>query len=331
MRLKGIFLATSFFVYSQGISQNAHNSIPEAPLELPQVTSPQIKAPCDLKEIAAGKVVPQLKLYGELHSSLESQDLHEIMIHEARSGRSIVGLEGVLNSNSAGILRDHIRSITHKAPQIGDENNFFGIEEEMSYCLSILFKTHSEAKKHKKQSNITGLSALMLKSKKDVNQFPFLKEAFEKFKAQETAQGFPHHSKVFINYLSNKFFSQTRDSEKNIETQLKEMTQEFPDALEAFILSTIETIKSKKNKAPPYLPSDLKEIALNYFKSGNDDQVKKTIVLEWRNFLFAQNILKAYCAALKKKIPPKSFQVIVGKGHLPGLEKILKESIHSSH
>lgn len=331
MRLKGIFLTTSFFVFSLGISQDAHRPAAEAPLDLAQGTSPLIKAPCDLKKIAAGKVLPQLKLYGELHSSLESQNLHEIMIHEARSGRSIVGLEGVLNSNSAGILRDHIHSITHKAPQIGDENNFFGIEEEMSYCLSILFKTHSEAKKYKNQSNITGLSALMLKSKKDLNRYPFMKEAFEKFKAQETAQGFPHHSKVFINYLSNNFFPHNRDSEKNLEIQLKEMTQEFPEALEAFILSTIETIKSKKNKAPQHLPSDVKEIALNYFKSGNDDQVKKTLVLEWRNLLFAQNILKAYCSALKKKIPPKSFQVIVGKGHLPGLEKILKESIQSHH
>lgn len=331
MRLKGIFLATCLFVYSLGISQNAHNSAPESPMDLPQLTSPQIKAPCDLKKITEGKVVPQIKLYGELHSSLESQNLHEIMIHEARSGISIVGLEGVLNSNSPGRVRDHIRSITHREPQIGDENNFFGIEEEMSYCLSILFKTHIEAKEYKNQSNITGLSALMLKSKKDVNHYPFLKEAFEKFKAQETAQGFPHQSKVFINYLSNDFFPHNRNSEKNLETQLKEMTKEFPEALEAFILSTIEIIKSKKDKAPQHLPSDVKEIALNYFKSGNDDQVKKTLVLEWRNLMFAQNILKAFCAFLKKKNPTKKFQVVVGRGHLPGLEKLLKESIQSNH
>lgn len=331
MRTKEIFLTTSLFVYSLGVSQNAHNSTPEALLELPQVTSPQIKAPCDLKKITEGKVVPQLKLYGELHSSLESQNLHEIMIHEARSGRSIVGLEGVLNSNSAGRVRDHIRSITHREPQIGDENNFFGIEDEIPYCMSILFKTHIEAKEYKNQSNITGLSALMLKSKKDVNHYPFLKEAFEKFKAQERSQGFPHHSKVFINYLSNDFFPHNRDSEKNHETQLKEMTQEFPDALEAFTLSAIETIKSKKNKSPQYLPSDLKETALNYFKSGNAEQAKKKILLEWRNILFARNILKAYCVALKKKNPPKSFQVVVGRGHLPGLEKILKESVQSNH
>lgn len=331
MRLKGIFLTTSFFVYSLGISQDAHHSAPEAPMDLAQVTSPQIKAPCDLKKITEGKELPQIKIYGELHSSVESLNLHESMIHEARSGKAMVGLEGVLYSNPEGILRDHIRSITHKEPQIGDQNNFFGIEEEMPYCLSILFKTHSEAKKYKKQSNINGLSGLMLKSKKDLNRYPFMREAFEKFKAQETAQGFPHHSKLFISYLSNNFFPHNRDSEKNLETQLKEMTQEFPDALEAFTLSTIETIKSKKEKAPQHLPSDVKEIALNYFKSGNDDQVKKTLVLEWRNLLFAQNILKAYCAALKKKNPPKSFQVVVGKGHIPGLENLLKESIQSNH
>jgi len=331
MRLKGIYLTTSFFVYSLGISQDTHNSAPEAPLELAQTPSSQIKAPCDLKKIAENKELPKIKIIGELHSSLESQNIHETLIKEARRGKSIVGLEGVLYSKPDEILRDHILSITHKEPKLGDRNVFFGIEEEMPFCLTILFKAHSEAKKHKSQGNINGLSNLILKSKKDLNRYPFMREAFEKFKEQEKTLGFPHHSKLFIDYLSNNFFQYARESEKSLENKTKEMIQEFPQALEAFTLSTIQTIKSKKDKAPQYLPSDLEDLALNYFKSGNDDQVKKRITLEWRNLLFARNIFKAYCAALEKKSPPKSFQVVVGKAHVPGLEKIINDNLNLNH
>jgi hypothetical protein len=319
MLLKKTILLSGFFLFFLSNGQTPHTLLKE---EL--IITPQVKAPCDLKKISEKKELPTIKIYGERHSSPESQKLNENLTLEARRGQCVVGLEGVLCSNSQHILKDYIFSVTHREPIPGDQNRFFGIEDEISYCLAILFKNHTEAKKYQQQGNLNALAKLISKIKKDLDRYPFLREAFENFKKQETDQGFPHRSKLFIKYLSNNFKEQPQESQKNIEKNLNEMLQELPQSLEAFTLSLIETLKSKKTSR--HVPANLEKLAQDYFKSGDDSLVKKTVALEWRNLIFAENILKQYCQALSKEKAPNSFDIVVGNLHVAGIEKLLKEN-----
>lgn len=321
MQLNKFLPALSVLVCFLSYSQSPHNTLKE---EL--INTPQIKAPCDLKKISEKKQLPIIKIYGEQHSSPESQRLNENLTLEARRGQCVVGLEGVLCSNSQHILKDYIFSVTHREPIPGDQNRFFGIEDEISYCLSLLFKNHIEAKNYQQQGNLHALWRLSSKNKKDLVRYPFFREAFENFKKQETAQGFPHHSKLFINFLSNNFKEHPQESQKNIDKKLNEMFQELPKSLEAFTLSMIETIKTKRQKVPQYVPANLEKIAQDFFKSGDASLVKKTVILEWRNLIFAENILKQYCHALSKEKVPNSFDIVVGNLHVSGIEKLLKEN-----
>ena len=301
MCLKRSLFVLNFLVFFSTFSQNSHTSSPPEDL----FTRPRIEAPCDLKKISEKKELPSIKIHGEYHSSSESQKLHEDLTLEARSGQCVVGLEGVLCSNSQKILREHLLSVTRKEPLPGDENLFFGIEDEMAFSLAILFKTHSEAKKYQKTSNLNALSSLIVKTKKDINRYPFLREVFNNLKTQV--------------------------NKKNVEKKSTDILQEFPQDLEALILSMIQTIKSKNAKTPFHVPQELEQIALDYFKSGDDSSIKKTVVLEWRNLLFTENILKFYCQTIQRPKPPKNFEVVVGNAHVPGIEKLLKESIQLNH
>ena len=325
MHLKKLLLIFSIFWVFLSFSQSLHSPFSEEVL-----TVPQIKAPCDLKKIAEKKQLPTIKIYGENHASSESKKLHEELTFEARRGECVVGLEGVLCSNSQHILRDYLLSVTRREPIPGDQNRFFGIEDEMAFCLAILLKNHNEAKKYQAQGNLDALSNLITKTKKDLNRYAFFREVFEKFKNKDTDQVSTRSQKFFINYLSDNLKNQPQEPLKDIEKKLNEMLQGLPQSLEALTLTMIDTIKSKKTKTSRYVPADLEKLVKDYFKSEDASLVTKTVTLEWRNFIFSENVLKAYCLALSKENTPKSFDVVVGKLHVPGIEKLLKENFEGT-
>lgn len=280
-------------------------------------------APPDCNDLLNSYGYSSVILYGEGHSNPSHSANRRFLIKEAFEGRLLLALEGFTLEQTPKMMAPHAEELGIRYVK----GRVFGLEAEMAHAFMGVAAGHNFV--------ITNLSLKKTKElvfKRALTDYllpvllvhPVARKAWAAFRKASPLKG----------QIVDGIDQLVKDIDSGRDPKMLDIVSEANDEvralLEPFMYSFSQFLLKPQYAGTAQFPENFRARIEEYFAAEDyvlQTEIMNSINLEWRDKFFAKAIQKLIAKSKRRKVP---LVVVMGRDHLPGVERLLRDSGNES-